>query len=110
MVAAVRDDRRTGAAAIELLLAGARLAVGRGDFAAAHADLERVDHRWTQAVAPRYRAPLMTLSAGLALWEGRICDAREAVARALDLVAGSDDFWLVAPVQWHGLRAAGHRD
>ena len=102
-------ERPTGAAAIELLLARARLAVGRGDFAAAHADLERVDHRWTQAVAPRYRAPLLTLSAGLALWEGRTADAREAVARALALVAGSDDVWLVAPVLWHGLRAEGDR-
>src|SRR5207253_2146242 len=79
VIAAALADRPTGAAAIELLLARARLAVGRGDFAAAHADLERVDHRWTQAVAPRYRAPLLTLSAGLALWEGRLDDAREAV-------------------------------
>src|SRR5581483_4884609 len=50
-----------------------------------------------------------TLSAGLALWEGRTGDAREAVAQALDLVAGSDDVWLVAPVLWHGLRAEGDR-
>jgi DNA-binding CsgD family transcriptional regulator/tetratricopeptide (TPR) repeat protein len=102
-------DRPSGAAAIDLLLARARLAVGRGRFAAAHADLERVDHRWTQAVAPRYRAPLLTLSAGLALWELRIADAREAVERALELVTGSDDVWLVAPVLWHGLRAEGDR-
>ncbi len=101
--------RPTGAASIELLLARARLAVGRGDFAAAHADLQRVDHRWTSAVAPRYQAPLLTLAAGLALWEGRTDDARESVARALQLVAGSDDVWLVAPVLWHGLRADGDR-
>jgi DNA-binding CsgD family transcriptional regulator/tetratricopeptide (TPR) repeat protein len=102
-------DRPTGAAAIELLLARARLAVGRGHFDEARADLERVDHRWTQAIAPRYRAPLLTLSAGLALWEGRLADAREAVGRALALVAGSDDIWLVAPVVWHGLRAEADR-
>jgi DNA-binding NarL/FixJ family response regulator/tetratricopeptide (TPR) repeat protein len=100
-------DRPTGEAAIELFLARCRLAVGRGQFAAAHADLERVDHSWTQAVAPRYQAPLLTLAAGLALWEGRIGDAREAVARALDLVAGSDDAWLVAALLWHGVRAEG---
>ena len=109
VIDAALADRPTGAAAVELLLARARLAVGRGDFAAAHADLERVDHRWTQAVAPRYRAPRLTPSAGLALWEGRIGDAREAVARALELVVGSDDVWLVAPVLWHGLRAEGDR-
>ncbi|MDQ1568476.1 MAG: hypothetical protein QOF96_3356, partial [Actinomycetota bacterium] len=109
VIDAALADRPTGAAAVELLLARARLAVGRGDFAAAHADLERVDHRWTQAVAPRYRAPLLTLTAGLALWEGRLDDARDAVARALALVAGSDDVWLVAPVLWHGLRSEGDR-
>ncbi|MEW6476237.1 MAG: AAA family ATPase [Actinomycetota bacterium] len=102
-------ERPTGAPAIDLLLARARLAVGRGRLDAARADLERVDHRWTQAVAPRYRAPLLTLEAGLALWEERTADAREAVARALELVAGSDDVWLVAPVLWHGLRAEGDR-
>jgi DNA-binding CsgD family transcriptional regulator len=105
VIEAAFADRPTGAAAIDLLLARCRLAVGRGDFAAAHADLERVDHRWTQAVAPRYQAPLLTLTAGLALWEGEIVAAREAVVRALDLVAGSDDVWLVAAVLWHGLRA-----
>jgi DNA-binding CsgD family transcriptional regulator/tetratricopeptide (TPR) repeat protein len=109
VIDAALADRPTGATAVELLLARARLAVGRGDFAAAHADLERVDHRWTQAVAPRYRAPLLTLTAGLALWEGRLDDARDAVARALALVAGSDDVWLVAPVLWHGLRTEGDR-
>jgi DNA-binding CsgD family transcriptional regulator/tetratricopeptide (TPR) repeat protein len=109
VIAAALADRPTGAAAIELLLARCRLAVGRGEFAAAHADLERVDHRWTQAVAPRYQAPLLTLAAGLALWEGRLGAAREAVVRALDLVAGSDDVWLVAPVLWHGLRADADR-
>jgi DNA-binding NarL/FixJ family response regulator/tetratricopeptide (TPR) repeat protein len=100
-------ERPTGEAAIELVLARCRLAVGRGEFAAARADLERVDHSWTQAVAFRYQAPLLTLAAGLALWEGRTGDAREAVVRALDLVAGSDDAWLVAALLWHGIRAEG---
>ena len=100
-------ERPTGEAAIELLLARCRLAVGRGRFDAAHADLGRVDRSWTQAVAPRYQAPLLTLAAGLALWEGRTGDAREAVVRALDLVAGSDDAWLVAALLWHGVRAEG---
>jgi DNA-binding CsgD family transcriptional regulator/tetratricopeptide (TPR) repeat protein len=105
VIEAALADRPTGAAAIELLLARCRLAVGRGEFTAAHADLERADHSWTQAVAPRYQAPLLTLAAGLALWEGQIGEAREAVIRALALVAGSDDVWLVAPLLWHGVRA-----
>ncbi len=105
VIEAALAERPTGAAAIELLLARCRLAVGRGQFAAAHADLERVDHSWTQALAPRYQAPLLTLAAGLALWEGEIGEARVAVVRALDLAVGSDDVWLVAPVLWHGVRA-----
>src|SRR5581483_7950332 len=48
VIAAALADRPTGAAAVELLLARARLAVGRGDFPAAHADLEQVDRRFTQ--------------------------------------------------------------
>ena len=107
VIETARADRPTGEAAIEVALAHCRLAVGRGQFAAAHADLERVDHSWTQAVAPRYQAPLLTLAAGLALWEGRTGDAREAVVRALDTVAGSDDAWLVAALLWHGIRAEG---
>ena len=107
VIEAALADRPTGEAAIELVLARCRLAVGRGQFAAAHADLERVDRSWTQAVAPRYQAPLLTLAAGLALWEGRVGDAREAVVRALELVAGSDDAWLVAALLWHGIRAEG---
>ena len=107
VIEAALADRPTGEAAIELLLARCRLAVGRGQFDAAHADLERVDHSWTQAVAPRFQAPLLTLAAGLALWEGRVGDAREAVVRALELVAGSDDTWLVAALLWHGIRAEG---
>lgn len=109
VIASALEDRPTGAATVELLLARARLEVGRGRFDAARSDLDRVERRWTQAVAPRYRAPLLTLAAGLALWEGRTGDAREAVARALELVAASDDVWLVAPVLWHGLRAEGDR-
>ncbi|MGH8974803.1 MAG: LuxR C-terminal-related transcriptional regulator, partial [Acidimicrobiia bacterium] len=99
----------TGAAAIELHLARARLAAGRGDLETALADVETVQRRWTRATAPRYQAPLLTLQAGLALWQGRPEEARRAVADGLALVAGSEDVWLVAPLLWHGLRAEGDR-
>ncbi|HEY3239547.1 MAG TPA: response regulator transcription factor, partial [Acidimicrobiia bacterium] len=99
----------TGAAAIELHLARARLAAGRGDLETALADLDTVQRRWTRATAPRYQAPLLTLQAGLALWRGQAGEARRAVACGLALVAGSEDVWLVAPLLWHGLRAEGER-
>lgn len=99
----------TGAAAIELHLARARLAAGRGDIDTALGDLDTVQHRWTRATAPRYQAPLLTLQAGLALWQGKPDEARRAVAAGLTLVTGSEDVWLVAPLLWHGLRAEGER-
>jgi DNA-binding CsgD family transcriptional regulator/tetratricopeptide (TPR) repeat protein len=99
----------TGAAAIDLHLARARLAAGRGDLETALGDLETVERRWTRASAPRYQAPLLTLQAGLALWQDRPEEARRAVASGLALVSGSEDVWLVAPLLWHGLRAEGER-
>jgi DNA-binding CsgD family transcriptional regulator/tetratricopeptide (TPR) repeat protein len=99
----------TGAAAIELHLARARLAAGRGDLETALGDLDTVERRWTRATAPRYQAPLLTLQAGLALWQGKPDEARRAVAAGLVLVSGSEDVWLVAPLLWHGLRAEAER-
>jgi DNA-binding CsgD family transcriptional regulator/tetratricopeptide (TPR) repeat protein/energy-coupling factor transporter ATP-binding protein EcfA2 len=109
VLAAALALRPTGAAAIEVHLARARLAAGQGDLGTALADVETVQRRWTRATAPRYQAPLLTLQAGLALWQGRPADARRAVAAGLALVAGSEDVWLVAPLLWHGLRAEGDR-
>ncbi len=109
VLAAALALRPTGAAAIEVHLARARLAAGQGDLGTALADVETVQRRWTRATAPRYQAPLLTLHAGLALWQGRPGDARRAVAAGLALVAGSEDVWLVAPLLWHGLRAEGDR-
>jgi DNA-binding CsgD family transcriptional regulator/tetratricopeptide (TPR) repeat protein len=109
LLAAALATRPTGAAAIELHLARARLAAGRGDLDTALTDLDTVERRFSRATAPRYQAPLLTLQAGLALWQGQAGEARRAVAAGLALVAGSEDVWLVAPLLWHGLRAEGDR-
>jgi DNA-binding CsgD family transcriptional regulator/tetratricopeptide (TPR) repeat protein len=96
----------TGADALELRLARARLLTGRGDFAAAEDDLEAVDLLSVGSVGPRYRVPLLTLRAGLEMWRGHPDRALEHVAAALDVVEqGSDDVWVVAPLLWHGARA-----
>ncbi len=109
LLSAALATKPTGAAAIEVHLARARLAAGRGDLDTALADVEVVECHFTRATAPRFQAPLLTLQAGLALWQGQPGEARRAVARGLALVAGSEDVWLVAPLLWHGLRAEGDR-
>jgi DNA-binding CsgD family transcriptional regulator/tetratricopeptide (TPR) repeat protein len=95
----------TGAEAIDLYLARVKLSVGRGDFEAARHDLSLVRSMCAGAQDPRYQAPLLTLTAGLAIWEGRLEDARRAIAEGLRLVAESEDTWFLAPLVWHGLRA-----
>ncbi|TWF74470.1 putative ATPase [Pseudonocardia hierapolitana] len=95
-----------GAEALELRLARARLHTGRGRFDAAEDDLEAVDALSAATVGPRYRLPLLTLWAGLAMWRERPDRALDHVAAGLDVVEqGSDDVWLVAPLVWHGARA-----
>jgi DNA-binding CsgD family transcriptional regulator len=102
--------RPTGAAAIELCLARARLAVGRGDFEAAERDLETVEMMSTDAIGPRYRAPLLTLRAGLDLWQDHPHRARDTVAEGIAAsTGGDDDIGVLAPLLWHGLRAEADR-
>jgi DNA-binding CsgD family transcriptional regulator len=95
-----------GAEALELRLARARLHTGRGRFGPAEDDLEAVDALSAATVGPRYRLPLLTLWAGLAMWKERPDRALDYVAAGLDVVEqGSDDVWVVAPLVWHGARA-----
>jgi DNA-binding CsgD family transcriptional regulator len=95
-----------GAEALELRLARARLHTGRGRFDPAEDDLEAVDALSAGTLGPRYRLPLLTLWAGLAMWKERPDRALDHVVAGLDVVErGSDDVWLVAPLVWHGARA-----
>lgn len=96
----------TGIAAINLCLARAKLSVGRGEYAAAEADLRTVEALAGGGLGLQYEAPLLTLRAGLDLWLGRPEQARESVNRAIMAsINASDDVWLLAPLIWHGLRA-----
>ena len=99
----------SGTAGIDLRLARARLSVGRGRFAEATADLETARALSARALAPQYRAPLSTLTAGLALWHGDLEKACEAVDEGLEALVDTDDPWFGAPLVWHGLRAQGDR-
>ncbi|HVM66149.1 MAG TPA: AAA family ATPase [Acidimicrobiales bacterium] len=99
-----------GAAAIDLNLAAARMSVGRGDFARAAEQLATAERMVPGELGPRYEAALLTLRAGLALWEGRPDRARAAVTAGLAACASaSDDVWLLAPILWHGLHTEADR-
>lgn len=108
----------TGAAAIDLYLARGKLSVGRGRLDQATDDLRIAGTLCTRAIEPQYNAPLCTLTAGLALWEGRLDDARQAYEEGLRHLTGTDDVWFASPLIWHGLRveaevaqqARAHRD
>ena len=98
--------RPSGAAAIELRLARCRILMGQGQFQAAEEDLSLVEGLLTETVAPRLQIPLLTLRAGLAMWQGQPERARRFVSAGLDIAAGrSDDVWVLAPLLWHGIRA-----
>jgi ATP/maltotriose-dependent transcriptional regulator MalT len=95
--------RPSGADAVELLLARCRLWVGFGDVAQAGRDLDAVATILAGGGA-RHVLPMLTLRAGLAMWQGRHAEARAAVQRGLTETR-SDDLVLLGVLAWHGLRA-----
>ncbi|WP_433366355.1 helix-turn-helix transcriptional regulator [Actinoplanes sp. CA-142083] len=100
---AAMAHRPSGADAVELLLARCRLWVGFGDIDAAHRDLDAVATLLAGGGA-RHVLPMLTLRAGLAMWQGRHAHARAAVQRGLTETR-SDDLVLLGVLAWHGLRA-----
>lgn len=103
------DHHPGGTAAIDLLLARAKISLGRGDLASAREDISSARSRISRAIDPRFHAPVRTLEAGLALWEGRLDDARDAVAEGLATLTASQELWFAGPLAWHGLRAEADR-
>jgi ATP/maltotriose-dependent transcriptional regulator MalT len=103
MLAAAMRHRPSGADAVELLLARCRLWVGFGDIEAANRDLDAVATVLAGGGA-RHVLPMLTLRAGLAMWQGRHAEARAAVQRGLTETR-SDDLVLMGVLAWHGLRA-----
>lgn len=96
----------TGAGALEVRLARARLDLAQGRLEAASDDLEAVELLTSSAEGPRHRLPLLILRAGLEMWRHRPADALRHVEAGLSLVeTGADDIWSIAPLLWHGARA-----
>jgi DNA-binding CsgD family transcriptional regulator len=77
--------------------------VGFGDIDAAQRDLDAVATLLAGGGA-RHVLPMLTLRAGLAMWQGRHAQARAAVQRGLTETR-SDDLVLLGVLAWHGLRA-----
>ncbi|MGX6605524.1 helix-turn-helix transcriptional regulator [Micromonosporaceae bacterium Da 78-11] len=100
---AAMRHRPSGADAVELLLARCRMWVGFGDVQAAHRDLDAVATMLAGGGA-RHVLPMLTLRAGLAMWQRRHAEARAAVQRGLTETR-SDDLVLLGVLAWHGLRA-----
>jgi DNA-binding CsgD family transcriptional regulator len=106
LVAEAWTHAPTGAEALELRLARARIDTGRGRFEPAEDDLEAVDALSAGSLGPRFRIPAQTLRAGIAMWRDRPDLALHHIHDGLDVVEqGSDDVWLDAPLVWHGARA-----
>ena len=103
VIEAAMRYRPSGADAVELLLARCRLWVGFGDVQAAHRDLDAVATVLAGGGA-RHVLPMLTLRAGLAMWQARHAEARAAVQRGLTETR-SDDLVLLGVLAWHGLRA-----
>ncbi|WP_431729328.1 helix-turn-helix transcriptional regulator [Verrucosispora sp. TAA-831] len=103
VIAAALRHRPSGADAVELLLARCKLSVGYGDVEAADRDLDAAATMLAGGGA-RHVIPLLTLRAGLAMWQGRHDVARHAVQRGLTETR-SDDLVILAVLVWHGLRA-----
>lgn len=106
MMGEALDARPSGAAAIELRLARSRILLAKRQFQEAEDDLALAEGLLTETMAPRLRIPLLTLRAGLAMWQGQPEQARKFVSAGLDIAADrSDDVWVLAPFIWHGVRA-----
>ena len=96
----------SGADAVELLIGRAQLLVNFGEADHARRDLDGVATLLAGGGA-RHVLPMLTLRAGLAIWQGEHADARAAVQRAVTETR-SDDLVLLGVLAWHGLRAEAY--
>jgi DNA-binding CsgD family transcriptional regulator/tetratricopeptide (TPR) repeat protein len=98
-------DQPTGFIAATPLLARALHLLHRGDLAAAEADLAAVLKSTPFSLDPQYAGPQFSRMAAVAVWDGRLDAARQAVADGLRLLADSDDGSLIIEICQAGLTA-----
>jgi tetratricopeptide (TPR) repeat protein len=87
-------DLRSPGLRVRPLTVRGTLRVRTGDLAGGRADLQTVLDEVPARPDPQNATPVLVGLAEAALWDGRLEDARAAVADALELLAGSDEpYW-----------------
>jgi ATP/maltotriose-dependent transcriptional regulator MalT len=88
-------DLRSPSHRVRPLAARGTLRLLQGDLAAARADFERILDEIPGPLDPGAGTPVFVGLAGVAVWEGRLPDARAAVADGLAILAASDEpYWI----------------
>jgi DNA-binding CsgD family transcriptional regulator/tetratricopeptide (TPR) repeat protein len=88
-------DIRSAAQWVRPLTIRGTLRLRSGDLAGAEADLRRIVDDSPAPLDPQNATPVLAGLAEAALWDGRLADARAAVAEALELLATSDEpYWI----------------
>jgi DNA-binding CsgD family transcriptional regulator len=103
--AAVDIDPDVAGSGGVVLTARALIRLWRGDLAAARTDIVTAMDSRQNAPDPQVISPAMSLLVGVATWEGRPEEARDAVDRGLALMAGVDDPRYVIALCLAGLEA-----
>ena len=86
----------------------ARLNIARGEVAAAAQLLEEAERGYGHAHIPQFSVHFEARAA-LAIWQGRLDDARAAVQQGLDWLAGAEEQEWFPSLLWLGLRAEADR-
>ncbi len=101
---AIETAAEPSLSALNAQLGRARLEIARGEFTAAAQRLEEARRGYSHAGTPQYVSPFAEGQAALAVWQGRLEDARAAIREALVGLAGCEhDLW-VRSLLWLGLR------
>jgi DNA-binding CsgD family transcriptional regulator len=93
-----------------LFSAAAELEIGRGEFQAADAHLERIKKQsLSPGTTPEAAREYAALTAELGLWQGRLEEAQAAVQEGLDRVATTDERVRSGRLLWLGMRIQADR-
>jgi DNA-binding CsgD family transcriptional regulator/tetratricopeptide (TPR) repeat protein len=96
-------DLRSPAHWVRPLTVRGTLRLRAGDVGAAKADFQRVLDEFETPIDPQNVSPVLAGLAEAATWDGRLADARAAVADGLEVLATSEDPFLVSELCRAGL-------
>jgi DNA-binding CsgD family transcriptional regulator/tetratricopeptide (TPR) repeat protein len=101
---AIETASMPGLEALNARLVRARLEIARGEFAAAAKRLEEARRGYSHAGMPQFVGPFAECRAALAVWQGRLEDARAAIRRGLEGLVGCEEDLYFRPLLSLGLR------